>query len=315
MAFNNRNSSRNFDEMFWSKDYPTLRSIFQGYDAIDPFPLLNVKDNNGLTAMNFAIRTNNDPTFKCLRALMEISFVRLRDNKGGTFFHEICDRLTCSVDKKLIEEILKKLIDYGVSKDAKDSNGKLAYEASQISATILKELTRTDPNDDREPVQFSYKKLAGQLIEEIRSNFLTLHKSLSTIPGTLESLLKSGEKSNILETMKEIPKTIHKFFEVCGFDESIVDNEQFYSRLKETTSRLLKYNYENFQSHTEIVRDINSLFEQDTGLIDQLSKKLHDMKFESLNAIASLSTTTKPRGSGIVSSKQKANSKQGAKQR
>jgi len=317
---------RNFDKMieeFWSKDYQMLRSIFSRYDAIDPFPLLNVKDRSGLTAMNYAIRSfcvAGDKTLKCVRTLMEISFVRLRDSIGRTLFHEICSTVTTqsSIDDYTKQNILQKLIDYGVSKYAKDNNENFAFGDSSVVKKIIKSLSRTDPNDNRDPVEFSYQNLAGQvtkghaneIMEEVRSNFLTIHTSLSTIPGSLESLLKSGKKLDIVRTIEEIPKATRKFFEVCGFDESIIENEPFYSKLKDTTSRLLQYNYENLKSKNaaaEIVTDINSLFENN-GLIAQLSKKLHDMKLQSLYSIAK----SRKAENDLVNIKQKVNKTQGA---
>ena len=317
---------RNFDKMieeFWSKDYPVLRGIFSRYDAIDPFPLLNVKDRNGLTAMNYAIRSfcvAGDKTLKCVRTLMEISFVRLRDKIGRTLFHEICSTVTtqASIDDYTKQNILQKLIDYGVSKYAKDNYENFAFGDSSVIKKLLKNLSRTDPDDNREPVEFSYKNLAGQvtkghaneIMEEVRSNFLTIHTSLSAIPGTLESLLKSRKKNDILKTMEEIPKATRKFFEVCGFNESIIESEPFYSKLKETTSRLLNYNYENLKSQdrASFVADINNLFESNTGLIAQLSKKLHDTKLESLNTIAK----SRKAENDLVSIKQKSNKTQGS---
>jgi len=295
-------SDRNFDkviEEFWSKDYIKLRSIFSLYDAISPFPFLNVKDDSGLTAINYAACTNQDPTFKCLRALMEISFVRLRDNIGRTLFHEICNNIRCQ-DEKLLEKILQKLIDYGVSKYAKDNDGNVAYEGSDIWGIKrrLANLSHNELSDYRKPVEFSNKNFAGHVMEQVRGKYYCIHESLSTIPGAL----KSANKTDIVKFMEEIPKETRKFFEVCGYDESMVENEPFYSELKETTSRLLMYNYENLQSCVgDIIRDINSLFEPTTGLIDTLSKTLYNMKLQSLN------TTAKPRE--LANTKQKVTEK------
>ena len=250
MEFKNY-KGRKFDEMineFWSNDYKMLRSIFSCNDDINPFPLLNVKDDNGLTAMNYAIRTNGDSNFKCLRALMEISFVRLVDIYDRTLFHEICNNIG-SENEILVEKILQKLIDYGVSKYAKDNKyGEVAYEGPSDIWGIKKRLlnlSHTYPVDCREPVEFSNKKFASQVMDEVRSKYLCIYKSLSTIPGSLESLLESANKTDIVKTIEELPRETRKFFEVCGYDESIVENEPFYSELKETTSRLLMYNYEN----------------------------------------------------------------------
>jgi len=310
MEFKNY-KGRNFDkiiEEFWSKDYLKLRSIFSCNDDISPFPLLNIKDDNGLTAMNYAVCTNLDKHFKCLRTLIEISFVGLRDNFGRSLFHEICSNICCQ-DEKLVEKILQKLIDYGVSKCAKDNDGKVAYEGPSDFWAMKKRLERY-----RE-LEFSNKKFASQVMDEVRSKYLCIYKSLGTIPIALESLLVSASKTDIVKTIEEIPKETHKFFEVCGYDESIVENEPFYSEVKETTSRLLVYNYENLKSQDResIITDIDSLFEPKTGLIATLSKTLYDMKLQSLN------TTAKPRKAGneLVNTKQKAikkaSSKKGAR--
>ena len=166
MSFGRKFDGDKFTE-FWSEHYPKLRNIFAEYDSIEPFPMLNVMNNIGETAIFHSIQAvaNHDNSFKCLRVLMELSFVRLCDNYNKTLFNNIAISMTKQSigDEGKFKRLLQKLRDYGVSKYPKGSDQMNAFSNEKSPICGMIQDIRPSTEEIRYSPRFKYKKFRSEV--------------------------------------------------------------------------------------------------------------------------------------------------------
>jgi len=144
---------------FWSCDYIIMRNIFSKHEAIDPFPLLNIKDSMGETAIFYAIKgaPSHDKKFKCLRILMELSFLRIVNDNEQTLLHKIAEKIAkVYVSIEDLKIVIQSLVEYGVSKHKVDSQGFKAYEYQSDVIDFISEALCT-AKEPKKTIKFSVK--------------------------------------------------------------------------------------------------------------------------------------------------------------
>ena len=174
-------------EKFWSNDYIVLRNMFSKHEDIDPFPLLNIKDSMGETAIFYAVKgsATHDKKFKVLRILMELSFIRIVNKNDQTLLHKIAEKIVKAyVSIEDLKHVIQTLVAYGVSKHKVDNQGFKAYEYQSDVVDFIREASCPE-NELKKTIKFSFD------VEENGSNKKRKLET-STVSSSAEKIQKSS---------------------------------------------------------------------------------------------------------------------------
>jgi hypothetical protein len=113
----------------------------------------------GETAIFYAIKgaPSHDKKFKCLRILMELSFLRIVNDNEQTLLHKIAEKIAkVYVSIEDIKIVIQALVEYGVSKHKVDSQGFKAYEYQSDVIDFISEALCT-AKEPKKTIKFSVK--------------------------------------------------------------------------------------------------------------------------------------------------------------